>query len=117
MRIYNQLGRRDNKHKARIKILVKALGIEEFKRLVEEDWADLKNGPGTLTREEVDRMSSFFTDPEYEVLAGNDSSLKAFMADNRNFSHWMKHNVRPHRVPGYAIVVLSVKNLAMHQAM
>ncbi len=109
LRIYNQFGRRDNKHKARIKILVKALGIDEFKRLVEEDWADLKDGPGTLTREEVERMASFFTDPEYEVLAGNDSSLKEFMADNRNFSHWMKHNVRPHRVPGYAIVVLSVK--------
>lgn len=109
MRIYNQFGRRDNKFKARIKILVKALGIDEFRRLVEEDWASLKGGPGTLTGEEIERVAGFFTDPTYEVLTDNDSSLKEFMVDNRNFSNWMTHNVRPHRVPGYAIVVLSVK--------
>lgn len=109
LRIYNQFGRRDNKYKARIKILVKALGIDEFRRLVEADWADLKDGPGTLTIEEVERMASFFTDPAYETLTDNDSRLKEFMADNRSFSNWMQHNVRPHRVSGYAIVVLSVK--------
>jgi sulfite reductase (NADPH) hemoprotein beta-component len=109
LRIYNQFGRRDNKFKARIKILVKALGIDEFRRLVEEDWVSLKDGPGTLTREEVERVAGFFIDPAYEVLVGNDSNLKEFVADNRNFSNWMKHNVRLHRVPGYAIVVLSVK--------
>jgi sulfite reductase (NADPH) hemoprotein beta-component len=109
LRIYNQFGRRDNKFKARIKILVKALGIDEFRRLVEEDWASLKGGPGTLTGEEIERVAGFFTDPTYEVLTDNDSSLKEFMVDNRNFSNWMTHNVRPHRVPGYAIVVLSVK--------
>lgn len=109
LRIYNQFGRRDNKYKARIKILVKSLGIDEFRRLVEADWASLKDGPGTLTAEEVERMTGFFTDPVYEVLTDNDSRLKEFIADNRNFSNWMARNVMPHRVPGYAIVVLSVK--------
>ncbi|HBV20099.1 MAG TPA: sulfite reductase [Nitrosomonas sp.] len=109
LRIYNQFGRRDNKFKARIKILVKALGIDEFRRLVEADWADLKDGPGTLTAEEVARVASFFTDPDYETLPDHDSKLNEFKADNRNFSNWMLRNVKPHRVPGYAIAVLSVK--------
>lgn len=109
LRIYNQYGRRDNKYKARIKILVKALGIDEFKRQVEADWADLKDGPGTLTIEEVNRVASFFTDPAYETLTDHDSALNEFKADSRSFSNWMMRNVKPHRVPGYAIVVLSLK--------
>lgn len=109
LRVYNQYGRRDNKYKARIKILVKALGIDEFRRQVEADWADLKDGPGTLTVEEVNRVASFFTDPAYEILADHDSQLNAFQADSRSFSNWMSRNVKPHRVPGYAIVVLSLK--------
>ncbi len=109
LRIYNQYGRRDNKYKARIKILVKALGIEEFKRQVEADWADIKDGPGTLTAEEVRRVTSFFIDPDYEILTDHDSKLSEFKADSRSFSNWMLRNVKPHRVPGYAIVVLSLK--------
>ncbi|MBL8496728.1 nitrite/sulfite reductase [Nitrosomonas sp. JL21] len=109
LRIYNQYGRRDNKYKARIKILVKALGIDEFKRQVEADWADIKNGPGTLTAEEVERVASFFIDPDYETLTDHDSKLSEFKADSRSFSNWMLRNVKPHRVPGYAIVVLSLK--------
>ena len=109
LRIYNQYGRRDNKYKARIKILVKALGIEEFKRQVEADWADIKDGPGTLTAEEVKRVASFFIDPDYETLTDHDSKSSEFKADSRSFSNWMLRNVKPHRVPGYAIVVLSLK--------
>ena len=109
LRVYNQHGRRDNIHKARIKILVKALGIDEFRRQVEADWADLKDGPGTLTAEEVDRVATFFTNPAYEVLTDHDSKLNEFKADNRSFSNWMLRNVKPHRVRGYAIVVLSLK--------
>lgn len=111
LRIYNQYGRRDNKFKARIKILVKALGIEEFKRQVEEDWQHLKDGPGTLTIEEVERVQSFFVDPPYETLTNHDSKLNEFKADSRSFSNWMLRNVLPHRVPGYAIVVLSMKKV------
>ena len=109
LRIYNQYGRRDNKYKARIKILVKALGIDEFKRQVEADWADLKDGPGTLASEEVNRVATFFTDPAYEKLTDHDSQLNEFKADSRSFSNWMLRNVKAHRVPGYAIVVLSLK--------
>ncbi|WMJ08542.1 nitrite/sulfite reductase [Nitrosomonas sp. sh817] len=109
LRIYNQYGRRDNKYKARIKILVKALGIDEFKRQVEADWADIQDGPGTLTIEEVNRVASFFVDPAYETLPDHDSRLNEFKADSRSFSHWLAKNVMPHRVPGYAIVVLSLK--------
>jgi sulfite reductase (NADPH) hemoprotein beta-component len=109
LRVYNQYGRRDNKYKARIKILVKALGIDEFKRQVEADWADIQGGPGTLTIEEVNRVASFFVDPAYETLPDHDSRLNEFKADSRSFSHWLAKNVMPHRVPGYAIVVLSLK--------
>ncbi|MEK6735221.1 MAG: nitrite/sulfite reductase [Pseudomonadota bacterium] len=109
LRIYNQYGRRDNKYKARIKILVKALGIDEFRRQVEADWADLKDGPGTLTAEELNRVTTFFTDPDYAALTDHDAALNEFKADNRKFSNWMLRNVKPHRVPGYAIVVLSLK--------
>ncbi len=109
LRIYNQYGRRDNKYKARIKILVKALGIDEFRRQVEADWADLKDGPGTLTVEELNRVATFFTDPDYAALTDHDAALNEFKADNRKFSNWMLRNVKPHRVPGYAIVVLSLK--------
>jgi len=109
LRIYNQYGRRDNKYKARIKILVKALGIDEFRRQVEADWADLKDGPGTLTVEELNRVATFFTDPAYAALTDHDAALNEFKADNRKFSNWMLRNVKPHRMPGYAIVVLSLK--------
>jgi len=109
LRIYNQYGRRDNKYKARIKILVKALGIDEFKRQVEADWADLKDGSGALTAEEVSRVAGFFSDPAYETLTDHDSQLNEFKADSRSFSNWVLRNVKPHRVPGYVIVVLSLK--------
>ncbi|MDP1559552.1 MAG: nitrite/sulfite reductase [Nitrosomonas sp.] len=109
VRVYNQHGRRDNKYKARIKILVKALGIEEFKRQVEADWCDLKDGAGTLTIEEVNRVSSYFTAPDYEKLTANEPSLDSFKAENKAFANWLQRNVKPHRIPGYAIVVLSLK--------
>ena len=109
LRIYNQYGRRDNIYKARIKILVKALGIEEFKRQVETEWADLKDGPGTLTSEELNRVSSYFTAPAYEKITDVDPGLASFKSENKAFANWLDQNVKPHRVPGYAIVVLSLK--------
>lgn len=109
LRVYNQYGRRDNIFKARIKILVKALGTEEFKRQVEAEWADLKDGHGTLTSEELNRVSSYFTAPDYEKITNSDSHLEAFKAENKSFANWMARNVKPHRIPGYAIVILSLK--------
>lgn len=109
MRVYNQYGRRDNMYKSRIKILVKAIGIEEFRRQVEVDWADIKDGPGTLMVEELNRVAACFTVPIYEKLTANDPGLDLFKAENNAFSNWMLRNVKPHKVPGYAVVVLSLK--------
>jgi sulfite reductase (NADPH) hemoprotein beta-component len=107
MRVYNQYGRRDNKYKARIKILVKALGVEEFTRLVEEEWLDLKDSPSTLTTEEMARVAAYFTPPAYETLESIDP--RAEHADNKAFSNWLLRNVKAHKVPGYAVVLLSLK--------
>ena len=109
MRVYNQYGRRDNMYKSRIKILVKALGIEEFRRQVEADWVDIKGGPGTLTVEEVKRVAEYFAAPGYDVSAEKDPALDLFREQNKAFADWMQRNVRPHKVPGYVAVLLSLK--------
>nr|WP_314539645.1 nitrite/sulfite reductase [uncultured Massilia sp.] len=107
MRVYNQFGRRDNKYKARIKILVKAVGAEEFARMVEQEFADLKGGPETLTQEELDRVAVWFNPKPYKTLAAIDPL--ADHAGDRAFTNWLQRNVKPHKVPGYASVVLSLK--------
>jgi sulfite reductase (NADPH) hemoprotein beta-component len=109
MRVYNQYGRRDNIYKARIKILVKAIGIEEFARQVEAEWADIKDGPSTLTVEELERVSAYFAAPAYETLPAHDAQFEQNKVDNKAFSNWLKRNVKPHKVSGYASVVLSLK--------
>ena len=108
MRVYNQYGRRDNIYKARIKILVKAIGIEEFARRVEQEWADLKDGPGTLSVAERNRVTTFFTGPAYLPLF-DDVGLELQRLQAPAFAHWLKRNVKPHRISGYAVVVLSLK--------
>ncbi len=107
MRVYNTHGRRDNKYKARIKILLKSLGVEEFARQVEEEWADLKDGGETITDEELARVSAYFEPPAYEALPAFDAA--AAQPDNKAFANWIKRNVKPHKQPGYAAVVLSLK--------
>jgi sulfite reductase (NADPH) hemoprotein beta-component len=107
MRVYNQYGRRDNKYKARIKILLKALGVEEFTRQVEEEWQDLKDSPSTLTDEEMARVKAYFTPHAYESLPNIE--LASLQLDNKAYTNWLKRNVKAHKVPGYAIVVLSLK--------
>ena len=107
VRVYNEHGRRDNMYKARIKILVKAIGIEEFRRQVEEDWKFTKDGPCTITVEELNRVAAYFTAPDYEALL--DLDVAALHADEQGFANWVKRNVKPHKMPGYAAVVLSLK--------
>jgi sulfite reductase (NADPH) hemoprotein beta-component len=107
MRVYNQFGRRDNKYKARIKILVKAVGAEEFARMVEAEFADLKDGPETLTREEVERVAQWFNPKPYLTLPNIDPRTEH--AGDKAFANWLQRNVKPHKVPGYASVVLSLK--------
>ncbi|MES2104311.1 MAG: nitrite/sulfite reductase [Pseudomonadota bacterium] len=109
LRIYNQYGRRDNIYKARIKILVKAIGPEEFARQVEEEWQDIKDGPATLTEEELRRVASYFGTPAYETLPASDAGFELHKTENKAFANWVKRNVKPHKMAGYAAVVLSLK--------
>ncbi|MBX3273250.1 MAG: nitrite/sulfite reductase [Sandaracinaceae bacterium] len=111
LRTYNRLGRRDNKFKARIKILVKAVGAEEFARQVEEEHAHIAEGPLKLAREDIEGFRRFFRPPMYEVLRDDDPTLAAaLLGKDRGLASWFAHNVAPHRQPGYAIVNLSCKS-------
>ncbi|MDY0249692.1 MAG: nitrite/sulfite reductase [Pseudomonas sp.] len=109
LRVYNRFGRRDNKFKARIKILVKALTPEVFAERVAEEWAHLKDGPITLTEEEVQRVSKHFTDPDYLALSDQDQALAELDAQHPGFARWRSRNVVAHKKPGYAAVTLSLK--------
>jgi sulfite reductase (NADPH) hemoprotein beta-component len=109
LRVYNQYGRRDNIYKARIKILVKAIGPEEFARQVEEEWEQIKDGPSTLTEEELQRVAQYFVPPAYETLPAADAEFERLKAEDRGFANWLQRNVKAHKVPGYAAVVLSLK--------
>ncbi|BBM03181.1 nitrite/sulfite reductase [Microbulbifer sp. GL-2] len=111
VRVYNQLGRRDNKYKARIKILVKALGPEEFGRRVEEEWQHIKDGTEKLTQEALQWAKSFFTAPEYKGFIGthSDTALQQQAGNDKAFARWLERNTYPHRVPGYRAIKLSTK--------
>ena len=111
VRVYNRYGRRDNAYKARIKILVKALGREEFSRQVAEEWAFGKDGPATLTDAEVARVASQFSPPAYESLGAEDLTHFARLREDKAFARWVGRNVHAHKVPGYAAVTLSLKKL------
>lgn len=109
IRVYNRYGRRDNKYKARIKILVKAIGAEKFAQEVEEEWQYSKDGPGTLTQDEFDRVAQYFTLPAYEKLADTDASYEKHLLEDKAFARWVSRSVHGHKVPGYAAVTLSTK--------
>jgi sulfite reductase (NADPH) hemoprotein beta-component len=109
LRVYNRYGRRDNLYKARIKILVQALGVREFARQVEEEWQHLKDGPQTLTEAELARVAAHFAPPEYENLPADDLCQLAHLREDKAYSRWVERNVRAHKVPGYAAVSLSLK--------
>ena len=110
VRVYNQFGRRDNKFKARIKILVKALGIEEFRRRVEEEWVHLKDGPQTLNQAAVDAAKVHFPEPDRRPVAESaNEDFDRLRAENRSFARFVTNNVTDHKVPGYKAVTLSLK--------
>ncbi len=111
IRVYNQFGRRDNKYKARIKILVKALGIDRMRELVEEEFNRIKDGEGKLTQAELERVKQHFIDPEYKTLSDNPVELTAAKEENKAFSRWMERNVRQHKKAGYAVVTLTLKQI------
>jgi len=112
LRVYNRFGRRDNLYKARIKILVKALGPEEFARQVEGEWEHIKNGDDNFTQAEWDRVAKHFTKPTYKtlpVLSSEQVLAKAPEAERAAFARWIERNIKPHQIPGYASVILSLK--------
>jgi sulfite reductase (NADPH) hemoprotein beta-component len=109
LRVYNRYGRRDNLYKARIKILVQALGVREFARQVEEEWQHLKDGPQTLTEAELARVAAHFAPPAHENLPADDLCHLTHLREDPAFVRWVGRNVRAHKVPGYAAVTLSLK--------
>jgi sulfite reductase (NADPH) hemoprotein beta-component len=109
LRIYNLQGRRDNIHKARIKILVKALGAAEFARQVEREFEQVKDHPDLLLDDDqVARMQQFFAPPAYEATAADDDHLRRLEQDP-SFARWHQHNTVAHKQPGYRAVFLSLK--------
>lgn len=111
LRVYNQFGRRDNKYKARIKILVKAMGISAFADKVEAQWAVTQQSPTDITAAEIERVSTFFSEPSYLDPQRIDAeSLPAAMAHNRLFARWVTNNTAEHRRPGYRIVTVALKS-------
>lgn len=115
LRVYNLHGRRDNKYKARIKILVRAMGADKFREAVDEQWQPIKDGPATLTEDAVARAKSSFTSPDYQQLdpLQAESDLKEQASSDPAFANWLQRNVLAHRVPGYAIVNLSLKPIGI----
>ena len=109
LRVYNLNGRRDNKYKARIKILVKEITPQEFARQVEAEWQHLKGGPALIPDEEFARLEAAFTPPPYETLADADAGFERQKHESPAFARWIKQNVFAHKVPGYAAVTLSLK--------
>jgi sulfite reductase (NADPH) hemoprotein beta-component len=105
LRVYNRYGRRDNIHKARIKVLVKSLGAAAFRDQVETEWQAARSFAPRLEREEVERVRSFFIPPAYEPLDDIDATLGREI----EFQAWYRYNTRPHRVRGYRAVFVCLK--------
>jgi sulfite reductase (NADPH) hemoprotein beta-component len=109
LRVYNRHGRRDNKYRARIKILVRELTPETFRAQVDAEWAHLRDGPATLIAAEVSRIEGRFTRPQYRKLDALSVRYTQALARERGFANWAQRNVHAHKVPGYAAVTLSLK--------
>ncbi|MDH3580843.1 MAG: nitrite/sulfite reductase [Hyphomicrobiales bacterium] len=109
MRVYNLHGRRDNKYKARIKILVHELGAEEFTRQVEAEYANIDQPVVVPPAEELARIADYFSPPGYEELPADDPVYTKHLATDPAFASWNETSVVEHKVPGYAIVNISLK--------
>jgi sulfite reductase (NADPH) hemoprotein beta-component len=109
LRTYNRYGRRDNLYKARIKILVASLGAEEFGRQVEAEWQAMDKAAVDVPAAELERIRAAFTQPAFETKEPRSSKLEAAKADAAGLARFVRNNVKPHRVPGYGIVNISLK--------
>ncbi len=111
MRVYNLYGRRDNKYKARIKILVHETGVEEFSRQVEAEWQELKNGELKLPEADIRAIEAYFAPPVLVARPQGDEAVKTARLDSRSFGEWLDRNVMTHRHPDYAAVTISLKGI------
>ena len=109
LRVYNRFGRRDNIYKARIKILVNAVGKEEFGKQVEAEWEHIKEGVLKLEQKDIDHAQSFFTSPAYDENTVDVNSFNEAKKSNSAFSNWAGRNLYPHKIPGYEAAVISLK--------
>jgi sulfite reductase (NADPH) hemoprotein beta-component len=109
MRVYNRYGRRDNKYKARIKILVRALTAQGFKERVDEEWLAIKESSSILPAVELRKLSAYFAPPAFIAQPDVTTQLADLRLANPAFNRWVQHNVTAHRADGYAVVTLSTK--------
>lgn len=109
LRVYNRLGRRDNMYKARIKILVKETGPAKFTQLVEEEWAQIRDGSLKLRPQDLERMKAQFSEFPYVKNAASDTSYSQRIAEDSAFAVWAKRNLKEHRQPGYHVAFVSLK--------
>ena len=109
LRIYNLEGRRDNIHRARIKVLVKSLGIDAFCEKVDKEWDRIKDSDLLLEQKEIDRVSAYFTAPDYDQDADKDTSFVDQLNSDLVFNRWAKQNTVTHKVTGYRAVYISLK--------
>ncbi|MCO5064033.1 MAG: nitrite/sulfite reductase [Rhizobiaceae bacterium] len=111
LRVYNLNGRRDNKYKARIKILVHETGVEEFARQVEAEWADLKDTELALPEADIRAIDAYFAPPDLTARPAGDEAVRQARLDSRSFGEWLDQNVTTHRHPDYAAVTISLKGI------
>ena len=109
LRVYNRYGRRDNKYKARIKILVHETGIETIREQVEEEFAHVKGGVLHLPQEELERITKYFAAPKYELLNQTTIDVAREKIVNPSYGRWIERNLNAHRQPGYVSVTISLK--------
>jgi len=109
LRVYNLQGRRDNLYKSRIKILVNTEGAEKFAEMVEKEWAEMDLTGVDLPQEEIGRINAYFAPPAFEALANDDLELEAKRKSDPDFARWARVNTAAHKIPGYAIVNISLK--------
>ncbi len=110
LRVYNRLGRRDNMHKARVKILLNAVGADKFTAMVEAEWQEIKDTALLLDQAEIDRVSRFFTAPEFAADAAQDDTFAKRLVLQKEFNQWVQRNVKAHKAPGYRAVCVSLKH-------
>jgi sulfite reductase (NADPH) hemoprotein beta-component len=111
LRVYNLHGRRDNIHKARIKILVNSLGIDAFRDEVEAAWAETRRDDLKVPDAEIARISAYFAPPPFEDLPAKSEAFDRANLTDGAFARWTRNNVKPHKVKGYASVLISLKPL------